>query len=172
MALQASARAAPGSGALRPRAGVVDQLEQRRLRRGGIGAQLLGRATFITPTTGSLTLAADRDQARRHGRTSSARCGYVRRSFCTFLCRCLGRAFQFAGKIKGCRAILARCAVAQVHEVREQVGNGVVPIRVGANLELADCGLCRLRTGIVLASGSGGKILLSVMAEISFGYEK
>jgi hypothetical protein len=60
-------------------------------------------------------------------------------------CRCLGlivlpRAFQFVGKIQGRRAVLARCAVAQVHEVGEQVGNGVVPIRAGANLELPDCG--------------------------------
>ncbi len=52
--------------------------------------------------------------------------------------------------------VFARLAVAQAHEIGEQVGNGVVPVAASANLELPDCGLGRFRTVIVLAVGIEG----------------
>jgi hypothetical protein len=74
--------------------------------------------------------------------------------------RCLSRIvlaspFQLRSEIKRRFAVFAGLAIAQMHEVGEQIRDGVVPVTAGDNLEVANGCLGGLPTVIVLAFGFG-----------------
>ncbi len=74
--------------------------------------------------------------------------------------RCLGRimlagAFQLRGEIKRRFTVFAGLAIAQMHEVGEQIRDGVVPVAAGDDLEVANGRLGGLPAVIGLALGFG-----------------